>query len=229
MSRQVYAEEPRRIWNLVLYILISTIAEIQFFGSSLITTQISQLYGVSLTMNFWYSSAFFVCPLILFFPAGIFASTYSVKSTLLFGLCLALAGSWLKCLINTSYFFNFAGQYLVAAAYTFFRTTVTKMSSQWFSTTNRPLSTSIISISQTLFDLFSMFLPTLAINVDLIPHNKESYFRERYAVFHVICALVFTLVGVFSIIFYKEAPRQIVSASSGAQRASLHDSFTLIK
>ena len=120
LSHTAYSEEPWRIWNLILFVLISAVADIQFYGFSMVTTQVAQLYRVSLTLNFWYSSAFLLCPLLLFLPVGVFASTHSVKATLFLGYCFAILGSWFKCLINTSFFFSFAGHYLVASSYAFF-------------------------------------------------------------------------------------------------------------
>ena len=113
---------------------------------------------------FWNEAAFLLCPLFFSLPVGAFASTHSVKATLSVGLIISIFGSWLKCLINYSFYFSMVGQFVVACGYIFFRSAVTKTSSMWFSTENRPLSTAILFVALQSFGLISLFLPTLALN-----------------------------------------------------------------
>lgn len=102
-------EEKWRLCNILLYVTLSGLCDLQFFGLSLVTTQTTQLYGASLDLSFCYSSAFLISPVIFTIPAGIFISNKSIKLTLALATGITLLGSWLKVLINTSFYFALLG------------------------------------------------------------------------------------------------------------------------
>ena len=162
-------EERWRLFNVFLYVVLSGLCDIQFFGISLVTTQICHLYGVSLSLSFFYSSAFLISPIVFSLPAGILTSNKTIKMTLVIGTGITLLGSWLKVLINSSFYFSLIGQLIVAAAYPFFKNGLTKMSSQWFTAQNRTVATSFLNSAGAFINIISMYLPTLAINTDTIP------------------------------------------------------------
>ena len=143
---------------------MSAFCDLQFFCFSLLSTQISQMYGVTPTLYYWYNTAFLLGSLVFSIPGGIIGAKISLKKTLGVAVVLTLTGTWLKVLINHSFYFSLVGQYLVAVAYPVFRVNVSKMSVAWFGIDNRPMATSILALISFSLTLCSMFLPTLAIN-----------------------------------------------------------------
>lgn len=91
-----------------------------------------QLYGVSMTLNFWLSSAFLIVPLLFSVLGGVIASKLSIKLTLGLGLIFIIVGTWLKALINYSFLCTFIGQFVVAFSFIVLRVSVTKITGQWF-------------------------------------------------------------------------------------------------
>ena len=69
----------------------------------------SQMYGVSSTLHFWYTCAFLFGLLVFSIPVGMMGAKVSVKCSLALAVGLTLTGTWLKVFINYSFYFSFAG------------------------------------------------------------------------------------------------------------------------
>lgn len=161
----VFNLEKWRYCNLILYIIMSAFCDLQFFSFSILTTQLAQIYAVPQSLIFfWYNSAFILSSMVFAFPAGLIGTKFSQKCSLGLAVGLTTLGTWLKVLINYSFYYSLVGEYIVALAYSLFRVNVTKMTGQWFSPATRTFASSVLALLSFSLAVFSPFLTTLAIN-----------------------------------------------------------------
>lgn len=100
------------------------------------------------------------------------------------------------------------------------------MSSLWFSTSNRPVATSFLNVTSAVLNIFSMYLPTLAINTDSVPSSEIERYKQRLANLHLTYAGTASLIGAMCLLLYRENPTSPVSRASKAERLSIRESLS---
>lgn len=67
-------------------------------------------------------------------------------------------------------------------------------------------------------DAFSLYLPSLVINKNMIPPDGFSYYKNRLFLYFLIYAIVATVFGIPVVIFFREKPRFPVSITATMPR-----------
>lgn len=110
-----------------------------YYGLSVVAVQVqqvrrsySQLYSISITEFYWYSSGYLLSAIFISIPASEVVARKGARFALMIGVSFFVAGSWLTVLINHSFVSAFVGQYFMGTSYIFFINSMTHLSAHWF-------------------------------------------------------------------------------------------------
>ncbi len=142
---------------------------LSYTGYSSISTQLQQLYGISVAQSNWINSAYFVMSLVFILPSIYLLSYVSVRTNLFIVVIVTIIGSWLRCLINVGIIYAAVGQYVFAISFVFMRSIPTRLSAIWFAPGHRAIATSVMFSLLFSFDVLSLFIPILFITANVIP------------------------------------------------------------
>ncbi len=70
--------------------------------------------------------------LLLILPSTYILSYTPIRVSIAIITVSTIVGAWLRCLVNTNFWFAVVGQYVFAISYAFLRSIVTRLSSIWF-------------------------------------------------------------------------------------------------
>lgn len=156
--------------------------------------------------------------LVVGIPISYCLSYYSIRTNVLLMMLLGVTGSWVRCLVNSSFYFAFIGQYVLGASFSFYRGLVTRISSIWFPPEMRATSTAIMFTCLLTADTLSLFLPTYILPLSNNSQTDYPALSSRVSLYFLILACVATLVGIVVVIFMREKPSHPVSLTAAISR-----------
>ena len=144
-----------------------------------------QIYGLSSLLVNLYSLGYMITNLVVGIPISYCLSYYSIRTNVLLMMLLGVTGSWVRCLVNSSFYFAFIGQYVLGASFSFYRGLVTRISSIWFPPEMRATSTAIMFTCLLTADTLSIFQPIschclIIHKLTILPCQAESLFTFLY-------------------------------------------------
>jgi len=155
------------------------------------------------------------------FVASYLIDTYGLRFGIISGAILTTIGLWIRCLCKESFYFIFAGQCFAGMAQPFFYSVPMKISNTWFSTKERTLATTVISVSLNIGNALGAFLPQFFIEMTADSSTILTQLKNMM----IFMAIVGTIVLVLTVFLFKERPETPPSKSASAVKYSFKESL----
>ena len=137
---------------------------------------------------------------------GNFPSNYLIEKGTKLPVCLAMvlivSGSWIKCLINFSFYFTHLGMFFIGIGLFLLLNSMVNISLDWFGPKERIVMTSMSNMISFGSIAIGFFLPGIFVNPD--ETDKEVSKKEIWN--FLFYSAVIVTPGLLTLVFYKNKP-----------------------
>jgi len=190
------------IANFIFGILWTTFMPIAGIVQTIYNIDINLVNMVALLFMIWYS------PISIL--SNYVTDQYGLRIGCVLGLILSILGSWIRCLINSSFAAILVGQSLCAIGQPFIYGSPAKVAAYWFSEDGRALATTIGNVANLLGCSIGYIIPSI-----FVGDNSNS--NDIYNL--LLCeALMTTIVSIVFIAAFKDKPDTPPCAAAAVEK-----------
>lgn len=214
----IFREYGYRYWICFFYAMSNLVLNIVYITCSPITSDLKYYYNTSDFMISSTSLMYLVFYMPSNFPSNYILDKYGIRAGVTLGTLLTLLGSWLRILVNESFYYVILGSFISAVGQPLIFNTPAKIAAFWFKPENRVKATTFLSIISPIGVGMGFLIPGVVIGDTSNMGTDE--FKDKVWGLFFYQSLVFTIVCVPGILFFKEKPLTPPSLSAEVEKTA---------
>ena len=222
----VYKEYSYRYLVCFFYSMSNIALNVIYITCSPITSDLKYFYNTSDFMISSTSLMYLVFYMPSNFPSNYILDKYGIRAGVTIGTILTLGGAWLRILVNDSFYYVILGSFISSIGQPLIFNTPAKIAAYWFKPENRVKATTFLSIISPIGFAAGFLIPGLAIG-DTTNMGSDEFKNKVWNLFFYQ-ALIFTVLCVPGLFFFKEKPVSPPSASADVEKTDFKQSFLLV-
>lgn len=224
----IFKEYGYRYWVCFFYAMSNISLNVLYISCSPITSDLKYYYN---STDFIISSASLVYLLFYMpsnFPSNYILDKYGIRVGVTIGTILTLIGSWLRILINQSFYYVILGSFISSLGQPLIFNAPSKIASNWFKPESRVKATTFLSILSPIGFAIGFLMPGVLIGDT--SNMEADEFKDKVWNLFFYQSIVFTVICFPGLFFFREKPINPPSASADVEKTDFKESFpTIVK
>jgi len=222
----IYKEYSYRYWICFFYAMSNISLNVVYITCSPITSDLKYYYNTSDFMISSTSLMYLVFYMPANFPSNYILDKYGIRAGVTIGTLLTLIGSWLRILVNDSFYWVILGSFISSIGQPLIFNTPAKIAAYWFKPESRVKATTFLSIISPIGFGVGFLIPGMIIG-DTTNMSTED-FKDRVWDLFFYQALVFTIICAPGLFLFREKPASPPSSSADVEKTDFKQSFRLV-
>lgn len=222
----IFKEFGYRYWICFFYAMSNISLNVVYITCSPITSDLKSFYNTSDFMISSTSLMYLLFYMPANFPSNYILDKYGIRAGVTLGTLLTLLGSWLRILVNDSFYYVILGSFISSIGQPLIFNTPAKIAAYWFKPESRVKATTFLSIISPIGFGVGFLIPGMVIGDTT--NMTESEFKDRVWGLFFYQALVFTIICAPGLFFFREKPESPPSASADVEKTDFKQSFILV-